>query len=346
MSGRGAAGTQAAGGRAILLLPEGGGDMPVLRKQALFGLTALAGLATLLLVLTWNSGAPETQASNESADTVMSMVIEGTWEGSPVTCETPGDSLCILDDGSSFTVAMVPSTIPAGGYGFWQIFLSYGDLQYKPGPIGGGTDDGGEITWDLSTTPLRAPVEPAGEEGVVGYGNLSSLISPLPLSQQKTALVTLEMNCTSSDTLEMIDFDTRPDGSIYGGTEAAIVFVPEVHAIAINCGPPPPTPTPCPAGKDPSPGGGCGTPEPTPTATETPPPTPVFACGDVNGDSQVSSLDALWIRWLVAGGIDGVGVGDVADLNKDVATNEIDSLILLQFEAGLISALTCHAPPA
>ena len=154
------------------------------------------------------------------------------------------------------------------------------------------------------------------------------------------------MNCTSSDTLEMIDFDARPDGSVYGGSEAAIIFVPEVHSIEISCGPPPPTPTPCPDGKGPLAGGGCGTPEPTPTATETPPPTPVFACGDVNGDGQVSSLDALWIRWLVAGGVDSVAVGDVADLNKDVAINAIDSLLVLHFEAGLIPALTCHTPPA
>ena len=317
------------------------------RKHVLFGLTALAGLATLLLVLTWSGSAPETHASNESADTVMSMVFEGSFEGSPVTCETPGDSACTVDPGSSFTVAMIPSTIPAGGYGFWQMFLSYGSLQYKPGPLGGGPDDGGEMTWDLSFLPLRAPIDPDGDEGVVGYGNLTKFFPPLPLSQQKTALVTVEMNCTSSDALEMIDSEARPDGSIYGGADAPIVYVPEVHSIEINCGPPPPTPTPCPAGKDPLSGGGCGTPEPTPTATDTPiaTPTPDFVCGDVNGDGEASSLDALWIRWLVGGRVDSLAVGRVADLNKDNATNEVDSLILLHFEAGLISTLTCHAPP-
>ena len=319
-----------------------------LPRKHVFGPTALAGLAMLFLVVTWSGRAPETQASNESADTVMSMLIEGTFEGSPVSCDTNVDSVCTVDYGSSFTVAMIPSTIPVGGYGFWQLLLFYGDLQYKPGPLGGGPDDGGEMTWDLSLLPLRAPHEPVGDEGYLSYGNLSDFFAPLPLSQQKTALVTVEMNCTSSDTLEIIDFDNRPDGSLYGGSEETMVYVPEVHSIAVSCGPPPPTPTPCPAGKDPSPGGGCGTPEPTPTATDTPAvtPTPEFACGDVNGDGQVSSLDALWILWLVGGRVDSLAVGRVADLNKDDATNGVDSLILLHFEAGLISALTCHAPPA
>ena len=318
------------------------------RKHALFGLAALAGLATLVLVLNWGGRAPETQASNESADTVMSMVIEGTWEGSPVTCETPADSLCILDDGSAFTVAMIPSTIPAGGYGFWQVFLSYGSLHYKPGPLGGGTDDGGEMTWDLSFWPLRAPADPFGDEGIVGYGNLSDFFPPLPLSQQKTALVTLAMSCTSGDTLEMRDSDFRPDGSLYGGTEATILFVPEVHTINISCGPPTPTPTPCPDGKEPLPSGGCGTPEPTPTATDTPTatPTPDFACGDVNGDGQIGSVDSLWILWVVAQLIAEVPMPWVADPDQDGAITVVDAFLLLQFDAGYIATLACLPPLA
>ena len=315
--------------------------MALLRKQALFGLTAIGGLATLLLILTWGGRAPETQASNESADTVMSMVIEGTLDGSPVTCETPGDGACTLDDGSSFTVAMIPSTIPIGGYGFWQTKVSYGTLEYKPRP-----DASFEVTWDLSFLSLRFITE-----GTVSHGDARPgiPIPPLQTSSQKTVLVTLDMNCTSSDKLEMppFDIDVSPTGALYGGEFFDDLFVPEVHSIDIDCQTPP-TPTPCPAGKDALPGGGCGTPVPTPTATDTPTatPAPEFACGDVNGDEQVDSLDSLWILWLVAALIAEVPVPEVGDLNKDEAISAVDASLLLQFDVGLLSALTCHTPLA
>ena len=335
--------------------------MTLPRKRMLFGLTALAGIATLLLVMTWSNWAPETEASNEAADTVMSMQIDGMLDGSPVHCDTAnGDTKCTLDDGGPFTVAMIPSTIPPGGYGFWQWLLQYGTLLYKPGPLEGGTDDGGEMTWDLDFLPLRSPAFPTGLEGEIGYGNLSSFGQPLPLSQQKTALVTIDMNCTSSDTLSVPAFDVRPDGAIYGGEFDDDLFRPDAHSIEINCGAPPPTetptptvtltptvtPTPCPEGKVPS-NGGCGTPIPTATPTETPtvtntPVPPEFACGDVNGDEQVSSVDSLWILWLVAGIVDELAVPEVADLNKDGEIGSIDSLFLLQFSAGLIESLNCN----
>lgn len=92
--------------------------MTLPRKRMLFGLTALAGIATLLLVMTWSNWAPETEASNEAADTVMSMQIDGMLDGSPVHCDTAnGDTKCTLDDGGPFTVAMIPSTIPPAAMG-------------------------------------------------------------------------------------------------------------------------------------------------------------------------------------------------------------------------------------
>ena len=180
----------------------------------------------------------------------MSLLISGTVSGSPALCDSNVVVKCTLDAGTSFTVAIIPKSIPPGGYGFWQTLVSYGDLQYKPGPIGGGTNDGGEMTWDLSFLPLRAPANPIGNEGEVGHANVSGFFEPYDLSTQQTALVTLEMNCTSSDTLRLINFDERPDGAVYGGESGEIITIPVVGSLQINCVgptpvPPTATPTPC-----------------------------------------------------------------------------------------------------
>lgn len=95
----------------------------------------------------------------------------------------------------------------------------------------------------------------------------------------------------------------------------------------LHCGDPS-----CGAGKEPP------TPTRTPTRTATPTRTPTLekALGDVNGDGQVNSIDALLALQFVAGLI---GSAPNADTNEDGSVNSIDALLILQLVAGLIDSL-------
>lgn len=170
-------------------------------------------------------------------------------------------------------------------------------------------------------------------------------------SEAKSALIELDFNCTgpdTGDTLEMSDFDARPDGAVFGGIDSEDTFIPALPPLVINCEPPPPPPTatptatPCPDGKVPA-NGGCGTPTDTPEAPPTPTvtPTPENVCGDIDGDQNVSSVDSLWALWWVADLVDEVPVEKAGDVNDDGEITSLDATLILQFEASLIPALLC-----
>ena len=167
----------------------------------------------------------------------ISLRVTGTSAGSPSSCDSRTASKCTFDLGSAFTVEIVPDTVPAGGYGFWQTLLEYGKHSYQARAT---AED--EITWDLSTLSLRSPDAPAGSEGEVGHADLSSFFDPFPLSGQTSALVTLDFNCAVSDTLRLVDFIQRPDGTVYGGATRFETIVPASGALIVNCLPPPPPP--------------------------------------------------------------------------------------------------------
>jgi hypothetical protein len=76
----------------------------------------------------------------------------------------------------------------------------------------------------------------------------------------------------------------------------------------------------------------------TPTRTSVPPPA---ACGDVNGDGAVNSIDVALILQLVAALIDDVTNDEMADVDQDGNVNSIDATLILQFDAGLIGQLSC-----
>jgi hypothetical protein len=100
---------------------------------------------------------------------------------------------------------------------------------------------------------------------------------------------------------------------------------------------------------------------PTPTITNTseappatntvppPPPTattvPAKACGDVNDDGSVNSIDATLVLQLKAALIDSLVNEPSADVNNDGEITSVDAALILQAEAGLIpqSALVCPA---
>jgi hypothetical protein len=106
------------------------------------------------------------------------------------------------------------------------------------------------------------------------------------------------------------------------------------------------TPVPPTATATPVPPTATNTPLP-PTATNTPLPptatrTPVAkACGDVNDDGQVNSIDAALILQLEAGLIASLPNMPSADVNHDGHVNSVDAALILQLEAGLITTLSC-----
>jgi len=107
------------------------------------------------------------------------------------------------------------------------------------------------------------------------------------------------------------------------------------------------------AGRDLTPGGVLELPKPTPTATATPTvtdtpiptatptstPTPVIEPGDVNGDGNVSAIDAALILQFEAGLLNSLPYPLSADVNVDGDINSVDAALVLQFTAGLLSTL-------
>jgi hypothetical protein len=97
-----------------------------------------------------------------------------------------------------------------------------------------------------------------------------------------------------------------------------------------------PTDTPIPPTATPVP--------PTPTAVPpTPTTAPEKACGDVNDDGAVNSIDAQLILQLKANLIGSLPNEPSGDVNNDGQLTSVDAALILQFTAGLIpaSALSC-----
>ena len=81
------------------------------------------------------------------------------------------------------------------------------------------------------------------------------------------------------------------------------------------------------------------TPTPTLTPTPTPTPTPVKPLGDVNDDGAVNSIDALLILQFDADLLSSIVNLDSGDVNLNGRINAIDAALILQLEAGLIPGL-------
>lgn len=78
----------------------------------------------------------------------------------------------------------------------------------------------------------------------------------------------------------------------------------------------------------------------TPTQTAPPPSaTPAGVAGDANCDGSVTSIDSLLILQFVAGLLNELSCADNADVNDDGTANPLDSALILQFVAGLIPEL-------
>jgi hypothetical protein len=70
------------------------------------------------------------------------------------------------------------------------------------------------------------------------------------------------------------------------------------------------------------------------------------ACGDVNDDGDVNSIDATILLQLKAGLIDEEDVANIesGDVNNDGDITSVDAALILQVEAGLINANQLDCP--
>jgi hypothetical protein len=76
----------------------------------------------------------------------------------------------------------------------------------------------------------------------------------------------------------------------------------------------------------------------------TPTPPKEHELGDVNGDGEIDSQDAIWVLWFEARLVDHVPAPDAADVNEDGNINVFDALFILQFHARLIHGLPAGVP--
>ena len=124
------------------------------RKRLTFAALAIVALAATFGFWSWGDSGPErSEAANQQAKTEMHLEIDGSFIGA-VHCDSRTQTTCQLLKGTTFTLHVVPSAIPVGGYATWQALIEYGDLLYKAQP--------GELKWDNSFLPKRSPASPTG----------------------------------------------------------------------------------------------------------------------------------------------------------------------------------------
>ena len=199
---------------------------------------------------TWGgSGTKRSEALHPKLKTEMHFEIDGTFSGQPgdAQCDSRTQAICKLDEGTPFTLHIVPSVIPAGGYYSWQAQIEYGSLLYKPAPTSCSSKpiDCPEVKWDQSDIVVRAPAAPTGKEGQVGFAAASSFLCPCPLSLQTTAFVNLQFNCARNDQagqghgnlVRLVDFNESPSGAQFVSADHAIetINVPNVSDLTIEC---------------------------------------------------------------------------------------------------------------
>ena len=298
-------------------------------RMIVLGLTAVFALVAVGFVLVQQLSVTSAAATPEMKLTV---------SDPPGVC---AGEKCTLDTGASFTLSVEVLKAPAAGYVNLQTFIDYGtDLTYNKAATAAD-----EIVWpDASGVILSGQTGPT----FVSHSALTGLLPPLPVSTFTGTAVEISMTCSagaSSTVVELIPLaDPRAGGQGAGFVEAdGITQTPASDTLTINCGagavetetPTGPTATATLT----------GTPGPatdTPTVTNTPGPAtatatpPDVILGDVDCDGVVSSLDALWVLWLVALLADELPCPEAGDVNEDGMVDAVDALWILWIEADLI----------
>ena len=199
----------------------------------------------------WSDTRPErSEAANEQEKTEIHFEIDGTSGTGPAHCDSRTQTICKLNTDSAFTVNIIPSAIPIGGYTAFQTQLEYGNLLYKPLP---------EVEDEITFAPLeptgfekRAPAQPTGKEGLIGHGAVVGTIPDgnglFPVTFQKTSLLHLAFNCAEngqtpgqshSNLMRFVSFDESPAGTLYADAVTSTI-VPNLSDLTVECNPPPP----------------------------------------------------------------------------------------------------------
>lgn len=261
------------------------------------------------------------------------------------TCE---DTKCTVEPGAAFQLDVVIDEIPASGYVLAQSWVNFGtDLTYKP--LEAQAD---EVLWEDCEGAVAVRSFWSGADEVddpamaeaVNHGCLSGLLPPLPVSMYTGTYATLAMNCSaeeSSTEVTLVGAGTPPantNGVQFTEGDGTTQTTPKLVNVTINCGAgTPTTPQPTPTMGDDTPTATPEEPTDTPTA-EMPTPTPSDQpCGDVDGDGDVDSIDALWDLWVTAGLVEESELEKDGDINGDGDITSIDAALILQISAGLYS---------
>ena len=235
---------------------------------------AVLALAGLIVVGTLVLSPQEVQRASAAGPVQMSLNVT-----SPLGhCDDPQEpTKCDLPLGTSFQVAIVASSPPAGGYDSFDTTLFFGDLEYEPTFFATG-----EIVWPESVAPARVI-----RSRTVLHGSTTAAQGPRPVSNYQGNLVDVTFRCpqtaekyplallVAGSTYSRADFPNPPKTSLQSALDLAGDGDVEVHDLAalieVNCVAGPTfTPTATPTG-----------PTPTPTSTATLAPTPA-------GDASMS----------------------------------------------------------
>lgn len=255
-------------------------------------------------------------------------------------------STCTVAEGAAFTLSVVIVTPPSQGYILAQAYVLFGsDLVYKPSDL-----PLDEFSWP-ECTPASLAVRDQLDDVSVLSGCITGILVR-PVSNYSGNLLNFAMNCSagpSSTEVELLEAGNPvalTNGALFKD-EADAEIIPKVSNLTINCGDVGGgDPTDTPEGPDATPTATPDESADTPTATpdvpvDTPTNTPVVPtatpsdqpCGDVDGDGEVTSLDSLFILWLIADLIEDTP--KFGDVNGDRIVSAIDAALVLQIVAGL-----------
>lgn len=328
------------------------------------GVLAVAAIA-LVASLSFSGTSPQPVEAVSTVEPGLDFSISSTSLGQD--CDSSGmpAATCTFPLNSTFTMDFnLNPPLPANLVGHWTAYdmlVGVENVTAHPESLG----QQGSGVWDgcvIAVHDFSNPDE-VGAGCSIGIGSSGSAYTGV--------LLHLDFQCGSVDGIGTLTLLPVPPGEASGTALSDDTFQTHTEAnaesLTIICGSPPthtPTPTTTPTATPGSPGGTptptsletptatstpadltpVGTPQPTntappPTATRTPTRTPLPAPhpGDVNGDSRVDTLDALWVLWFDSGMVPGVAHPENADLTHDGLIDARDAAVILQVKAGLIT---------
>ncbi|MCH8161672.1 MAG: dockerin type I repeat-containing protein, partial [Chloroflexi bacterium] len=166
------------------------------------------------------------------------------------------------------------------------------------------------------------------------HGCITGLLPPLPASTYTGNLLELKLNCSEDDTSTEVRFILNDNQLVTSG--GTFFANPEgVRTV------PKTSNLTVVCGSAPGP---TNTPHPTdtpvpPTSTPPPPTSTPVSSGDANCDGAVDAIDAALVLQRDAGLVSALPCGERADVNGDGLLNSLDAVLILQFAADLIPQL-------